>query len=246
MTQRKTFEINTVIVKGDEDSFKAAINRSVLGVTYTKFKRKHGEFHQHSVHNAAITKQICNWLYEYLLNKSELRTERESISDFKLRTTLSLNWDSTGKITGVSGIKLCVYSEIAELNVDELVLVGKPGQIKVDFFFSTIDDQSITLRTNLPTLLESMGKENFDYNEHDYLTDEGRNMAHVFKVDRVPTVVIDDKIVVNPDVKKLRKELEGAFSPKIDAKGINFNFVKPTTNTLPKNLTINKKVSNKC
>ncbi len=225
MANKKSTIINTVIVKGDEDSFKAALTRSVLGVTFAKFKRRKGEFYQHSAHNAAITKQICNWLYEYLLSEPELRLEK-SLSDFKLRVTLTLNWDETGKIIGVSDIKLCIYSEIAELAVKELELVGKPERIKVDFFFSTIDDRSINLKSELPRILGSLGMDNFDYTEYDFLNDEGRNAAKVNNVDRVPTVIIDGNPLVNPDEKKLHKELEGAFSPKIAAKGAELTFAK--------------------
>ncbi len=219
MVKGKSTRINTVIVNGDEDSFKAALTRSVLGVTYTKFKRKRGEFYQHSVHNTAITRQICSWLYEYLLSRQELRLEND-LSDYRLRTSLTLNWDETGKIIGVSDINLCIYSEIGQLSVRELELVGKAERIKVDFFFSTIDDRSINLKSELPKILESIGIDNFDYNEHDFLKAKGQATAKTYKVDRVPTVVIDGNVHVNPDEKKLRKELEGAFSPKIEANGI--------------------------
>ena len=223
MVRGKSVEISTVIVNGDFGSFKAALTRSVLGVTFAKFKRKRSDFYQHRVHNTAITKRICDWLYEYMLTHPKLRLQ-QNLRDFKIRTTLTLNWNETGKITGLSDVNVFIYSEIAQLRVKKLQLLEKPEKIKVDLFFSQIDDPSIKLRSILPDMLKSMGYENFDFNEHDFLTEEGENAAKIFHVDRVPTVVIDGKNFVNPNEKKLQQELEGAFSPKIKAIESEFQF----------------------
>jgi hypothetical protein len=240
MAKGKSVEISTVIVNGDFDSFKAALTRSILGVTFAKFKRKRSDFYQHRVHNAAITKEICNWLYEYLLTHPKLRLER-NLRDFKLRTSLTLNWNETGKIVGLSDVKVFIYSEVAQLTVKELQLLEKPEKIKIDFFFSQIDDASQKLRSILPNMLKSIGYENFDYNEYDFLSEEGKKAAKIFHVDRVPTVVIDGRNFVNPNEKKLRQEIEGAFSPKIKAVKPGFQFsqvAKPNVTLLANILKI--------
>ena len=94
---RKTtkLRINTVNVNGDFDSFKAALNRSILGVTFRKFKRKKSQFYQHRVHNAAIAQKICEKLYEHLLVNEHLHVGR-NLRDFKLRTSLTVEWSETG------------------------------------------------------------------------------------------------------------------------------------------------------
>lgn len=240
MAKDKSIEISTIIVNGDFDSFKAALTRSVLGVTFAKFKRKRSDFYQHRVHNTAITRRICDWLYEYLLSHPKLRLEHD-LRDFKIRTSLTLNWNETGKIVGMSNVKVFIYSEIAQLTVKKLRLVEKPEKIKVDLFFSQIDDPSIKLRSILPNMLKSMGHKNFDFNEKDFLTEEGREAAKIFHVDRVPTVVIDGKNFVNPNEKKLLQELEGAFSPKIKAIEPEFRFsqvARPNVARLAKILKI--------
>jgi len=221
----KSVEISTVIVNGDFDSFKAALTRSILGVTYAKFKRKKSEFYQHRVHNIAITKEICNWLYAYLLSHPELRL-KQNLRNFKIRTCLILNWNETGKIIGLSNVRVFIYSEVAQLKVKELKILEKPGRIKIDFFYSQIDAASQKLRSILPSLLESMGFENFDYKEYDFLSEEGKEAARIFNVNRVPTVVVEGKNLVNPDEKKLKAEIEGAFSPKIKAIEPDFQFAQ--------------------
>jgi len=225
MVKGKSVEISTVIVNGDFDSFKAAFTRSVLGVTFAKFKRKRSDFYQHRVHNTAITKEICNRLYEYLLTHKELRLQH-NLRNFKIRTSLTLNWNETGKIIGVSNIKVFIYSEIGQLTVKKLQLLEKPEKIKIDLFFSQIDDSSQKLKSALPTILKSIGHQNFDYNEHDFLSEGGKKAAKIFRVDRVPTVVIDRNNFVNPNEKKLRQEIEGAFLPKIKAIEPEFQFSK--------------------
>jgi len=225
MVKGKSVEISTVIVNGDFGSFKAAFTRSVLGVTFAKFKRKRSDFYQHRVHNTAITKRICNWLYEYLLTHPELRL-KQNLRNFKIRTSLTLNWNETGKIIGVSNIKVFIYSEIGQLTVKKLQLLEKPEKIKIDLFFSQIDDSSQKLKSTLPAMLKSIGHQNFDYNEHDFLSEEGKKAAKIFRVDHVPTVVIDRNNFVNPNEKKLRQEIEGAFSPKIKAIEPKFQFSK--------------------
>jgi len=223
MVRGKSVEISTVIVNGDFDSFKAALTRSVLGVTFAKFKRKRSDFYQHRVHNTAITREICNWLYAYLLEHPRLRLQ-QNLRDFKIRTSLTLNWNDTGKIIGVSNVRVSIYSEVAQSTVEKLQLIERPEKIKIDLFFSQIDDASQKLKLVLPTLLKSIGDENFDYNKHDFLSDEGKEAAKIFQVNRVPTVVIDQNKFVNPPERKLRQEIEGAFSPKIKALNPEFEF----------------------
>ena len=216
MKNEKELEIKTTIVDGNYESFKAALTRSILGVTYRKFKRKGKEFYQHRKHNESVTKRICDWFYEYL------RSKTPNISDFKIKTDLTLRWDKTGKILGFRNAKVVIYSKIGELNVKELEIHKKREKVKIDLFYSTIDISSQKIRKILPEILKSLGKENFDYNEYDFLSKKGKEMAKIYSVTHVPTVVIDDMILENPDEKKLRSEIENAFTLSVLSSGVKF------------------------
>lgn len=231
MANKRELEIHTVIVDGDYNSFKAAITRSVLGVTYRKFKRKGREFYQHRIHNVAITQRMCDWLYEYLL----ARTPLKNMTNFKIKTDLTLRWSGTGEILGLSNVTVSVYLKVGELTVQELQVHKKYEKTKIDLFYSEIDVASQKLRHQLPDIIESVGKENFDYNEYDFLSDKGKKMAQVYRIERVPTVVINDKPFQNPDEKKLRAEIELSFTPQVKPTKAQFllePMTKPTVKSL--------------
>lgn len=208
----KELEINTVIVEGDFRSFKAAFSRSILGVTFRKFKRRRSEFYQHRVHNEVVTQHTQKWLYEYLLTKTNLR----NLSNFKLKANMTIEWDNNGKILGIKSIRVVVYMKVGELTVDRIDFHKKSETIAIDLFYSKIDAASHKLRSLLPDLVDSWGTENFDYKEHDFLTKKGEEIAKAYNVSRVPTVVINaENILENPDEKTLRREVQRAFSPTV-------------------------------
>lgn len=208
----RELEINTVIVDGDFRSFKAAFSRSILGVTFRKFKRRRSEFYQHRVHNEAVTQNTQKWLYEYLLTKTNLK----NLSNFKLKANITIEWDNNGKILSIKNISIVVYMKVGELIVDRIDFHKKSEVITIDLFYSEIDAASEKLRSLLPDLVDSWGSDNFDYKEHDFLTKEGKEIADAYNISRVPTVMINaENKFENPDEKALRREVQKAFSPEV-------------------------------
>lgn len=217
MKNERELEIRTTIVDGNYESFKAALTRSILGVTYRKFKRKGKEFYQHRKHNESVTKRICDWFYEYLRSKTRL-----NLSSLKIKTDLTLRWDRSGKIIGFKNATVTIYLKVGELKVQELKIHKKREKVKIDLFYSEIDVSSQKIRELLPNILKTLGKEHFDYREYDFLSKEGIEMAKIYSVERVPTVIIDNMILENPDEKRLRSEIENAFTLSILSSGVEF------------------------
>jgi hypothetical protein len=210
MSRRSELEISTVIVKGERASFKAALSRSILGVTFKRFKRRKTEFYKHRVHNEAVTESVFDWLYESLLKCVR------NIGELQVKTNLKPEWDENGKILGISDISVSVYMKVGELTVDRLQVHEKSKNVKIDLFYSEIDARSKKLRLELPKLMESWGKESFEYSEHDFLPEEGRKLASAYKIEAVPTILINaEKVLVDPDENKLRQEIERAFTATV-------------------------------
>jgi len=233
MRNESEMEIRTIIVDGTYESFKAALTRSILGVTYRKFKRKGKEFYQHRKHNESVTQRICDWFYEYLRSKTPLK----NISNLKIKTSLTLRWDKTGKILGLKNVTVSIYSKVGELTVQELQIRKKQEKVKIELFYSEIDVSSQKIRELLPNIIKSLGKENFDYNEYNFLTDKGKKMAKIYSVERVPTVIIDDMKFENPNEKQLYTEIENAFTLKVLPAGVKFQLepkIKQTIETILK------------
>lgn len=225
---KRELKINTIVVDGDYESFKAALTRSVLGVTYRKFKRRRKEFYQHRLHNTAVAQCICDWLYEFLLAKTPLKT----VSNFKIKTELTLRWDSTGKILGMSNVIVSVYLKVGELAVQELQVHKKQEKVKVDLFYSDIDAVSPKIRDQLLTIMKSSGIENFDYTEYNFQDDDGRRMGRIYHVKRVPTVIINEETLENPDEKELRSKIELAFAPQVKPTNAKFILESTTKSTV--------------
>ncbi len=210
----RSLEIQTVIVDGTEEGFKTALRRSILGVTFRRNNRYGGKFYQHKNPNAAVVERTCEWLYEFLLSKNVFR----NISQLKLKTKLKITWDSTGKIIGISDVKVTIYLEMGDIEVKELKIYEELEKVKVDFFYSNIDAASPILKEQITLLMDQIGKDNFIFHDYDFM-DRPKNDDYInsYGIDRVPTVVINDKKYVNPDGKELKSRLQSAFAPKVQA-----------------------------
>lgn len=213
MVKSRSLEIHTVIVRGDFESFKAAFARSLLGVTFKKFKRRGRSFYQHRVHNEKVTQSVCSFLYQYLLEKTR------NISNYELKTDLTVHWNDTGKILQISDIKVTLFLKAAELNVDEIKVQKKIESIVIDLFYSDIDAASRKLRDKIPEIIDSMGRENFEYHGWNILEEKGKEVAGKYGVRLVPTIIINanpDLMLENPSERLLRNEIEDLYVPYID------------------------------
>ena len=213
MVKGRNLEIHTVIVRGDFESFKAAFARSVLGVTFKKFKRRGRSFYRHRVHNEKVTQSVCSFLHQYLMEKTR------KISDYELKTDLTLHWNDTGKILKISDIKVNLFLRAAEMTVDEIRVHKELENIVVDLFYSDIDAASQKLKEEISEIIDSMGKENFEYKEWNILEDQGKEIAGKYGVRLVPTIIINanpELMLENPDERSLRNEIEDLYVPSID------------------------------
>lgn len=209
----KELRIHTVIVGGDLESFKAAFSRSVLGVTFKKFKRKKSEFYKYRTHNLLVNQRIVEKIYEHLLSEKILKGI--SLEDLKLKTDYTIRWNDDGKILAIFDIDVSIYLKVGTFQVEKMEVVEKPERIKLDFFYSDFDASSQTLKTTISSLISSIGRENFDYNTHDFLSDEGRRDAELYNIKLIPALAIDDKILVNPNERQIQEAFEGVFDPEI-------------------------------
>ena len=209
----KELRIHTVIVNGELESFKAAFSRSVLGVTFKKFKRKKSEFYKYRTHNMLVTRRIIEQAYEHLLSEKVLKDI--SLRDLELKTDYTIRWNDDGKILAISDVDVSIYLKVGTLQVKRMEVVEKPERIKLDFFYSDFDASSQKLKTILSSLVSSIGRENFDYNKHDFMSDKGKKDAQIYNIKLIPALVIDDKVLVNPNERQIREALEGIFDPQI-------------------------------
>lgn len=212
MEKTKCLAIHTVVVKGDFENFRAAFARSVLGVTFKKFKRRGRDFYQHRINNEKVTNNICNFLYEYLLK------ETQSMSNYDIRTDLTLHWDETGKIVGASKIKVSVFLRAAELYVDSISIQNIPEKIVIDVFYSEIDAASKKVRSKIAEIREMIGKSNLEVSEWNILEPKGREMAQRYNIKLAPTIMINANpklIFENPEEKLIVNEIEDLYVPEL-------------------------------
>ena len=219
MVTGRSLEIHTVIVRGDFESFRAAFTRSVLGVTFKKFKRRGRQFYQHRIHNEKVTHSICRFLHEYLLEKTH------SISNYQLKTDLNLHWDDTGKILGISDIRVALFIKTAELKVDQINVQQRLESIVIDMFYSDIDVGSQKLRNRIHEIMDSLGNDNFEYHEWNLLDNKGKEIAEKYGVKLAPTIIINVNpklIMENPDERSLQNEIEDLYVPYIEESNPRF------------------------
>ncbi|MEM2146816.1 MAG: hypothetical protein QW279_15745 [Candidatus Jordarchaeaceae archaeon] len=219
MSKTKELEISTVIVSGTRNLFKAALSRSLLGVTYKKFSKRKTKFFANRTHNEIVTEGVFDCLYESLL------TSVTNVSDLDIKTKLKPEWDENGKLLSVSDLSVSVYMKVGELKIQKLQVKDTIDSIKIDLFFSEIDARSRKLRTDLPSIIKEIGNQKIEYTEHDFLTPEGRQMAQAYKIETVPTVLINaEKPLEDPNENQLRQEIEKAFQARVEPIG-NIEFI---------------------
>ena len=118
--------------------------------------------------------------------------------------------------------------KVGELRIQKLQVSDTVDSVKVDLFFSEIDARSKSLRSELRKIIDEMGKQRIEVAEHDFLTPEGQQMAQVYKITTVPTVLINaEKPLVAPEENQLRQELEKAFQARVEPIG-NIEFIPDT------------------
>lgn len=77
--------------------------------------------------------------------------------------------------------------------------------VKIDLFYSQRRSSSQKLRSNVPLLIESIGKENFDYHVFDFSTKERKEMVDAYGVRGTPTVVINAQ-------KETESQMRGSYA----------------------------------
>jgi hypothetical protein len=217
MSRKRELEIHTSVVNGDDDSFKAALNRSMLGVTFKKFKSKGRVFYQNRIYNTLVTQRIYDNIRQVLLQQPYSR----NLSDLKVKVDFKPEWDDTGKILQVSDINVSVFVKIGNLTIQELKVKKEIQKIQVDLFYSTIDAASQKVRKILDSIIEELGPDNIGKQEHDFLDPKNDEIKKRYKITTVPTVLIGNTKLENPDERELKSEIELAFNPEVEPININ-------------------------
>ncbi len=241
MSRKRELEIHTSVVNGDDDNFKAALNRSMLGVTFKKFKKKGRVFYQNRIYNSLVSQRIYENIRQALLREPYFK----NLSDLKVKVDFKPEWDDTGKILQVSDINVSVYVKIGNLTIQELRLKKDIQKIQVDLFYSTIDAASHKVRKDVDSIIDELGPKNISRKEYDFLDPRNKEIIKRYNVTMVPTVIFGNMKLENPDEKELRSEIELAFNPEVVPININATVFKPDS-ALPDTVKIlNEALANK-
>jgi len=219
-------EIRTTIVAGDYDSFKAALTRSIVGVTFKKFKRLGSRFYATKADNLAIVDSACRSLYEQLQGK--LESKGIPLKHLRVSTSMKLRWDKDGRIADLSDVRVGVFQPIGELSVKSASIQRKTEGIRLDLFYSSVDFRSQAIRKELDQLVSEVGKDLLQREDHDYLQPEAKREADKLGVKLVPAVVINrEEVIDDPSRATLSNKINEFLS--FDVKTIDTRFLSEVT-----------------
>ena len=225
-------DIRTVIVAGDYDSFKAALSRSIIGVTFKKFKRLGGRFYATKGDNVAIVDAVCKTVYEEL----QRNLANVPLKHLRIATTLKLKWDRDGRILDVSDVRVSTYVIVGELSIKSANIQRKSKKVKVDFFYSSVDFQSESTRKELEAIKQEIGTDYFDQTNHDFLDPKEKKVADKMNVKGVPAIVLNDNDVMpNPSKTEMTAKISECLGPVVNALDSKFDFevtLEPIQKTL--------------
>ena len=218
MSKRKPLEVTSRLVSGDYDSFKAANNRSLMGVSYISNKRK-PKVYQARQYNQAVVEELIRYAHAKLQEK----LTANALKYLKLHTSLKIDWDSAGRIDKITDLKISAYSPAGELDLGDVVFTTKPEKIVVDFFYSKVDAASPVVESSLKELEQSMSRDNFQLNSYDFFSDEGKRKAQLLRVAKVPAVVIGGKTLLeNPTKNQIFDHVNEMLTPAIKTTKTDF------------------------
>jgi hypothetical protein len=214
-------DIRTTIVAGDYDSFRAALTRSIIGVTFKKFKRLGARFYATKADNVTIVDATCKRFYEELQHN----LPNVPLKHLRIATAMRLKWDRDGRILDLSNVRVSVYQAIGELSVASANIVRRSQRVKVDFFYSSVDFQSQTAKKELDLLEQEIGREYFERRDHDFLNPTEKKIADKMRVKGVPAVVFNDgEPLENPSKMSLTGKLNELLAPYVNATDSKFTF----------------------
>ncbi len=213
--------IRTTIVSGDYDSFKAALTRSIIGVTFKKFKRLGARFYATKAENMAIVDAVCKRFYEEL----QRSLPEVPLKYLRIATTVQIKWDRDGRIVDLSNVNVSVYQFIGDLAIKAANVQRRSMKVKVDFFYSSVDFQSQSIRKELDSIEQEVGKDYFERTDHDFLDQGERKIAERMQVRAVPTVVLNDSVVLdNPTKTGIGAKITELLAPYVNATDTKFTF----------------------
>ena len=218
MSRHKALEVTSRLVSGDYDSFKAANNRSLMGVSYISNRRK-PKVSQARHYNQAVVEELIRYAHSKLQENLGANT----LKYLKLHTSLKIDWDSSGRISSITDLRISAYSPVGELDLGDVVFGKNPERIVVDFFHSKVDAASPVVEANLKELEQSMGHDNLQLNSYDFFSDEGKRKAQLLKVTKVPAVVIGGKTLLeNPTKNQIFDGVNEMLAPRIESTKVDF------------------------
>ena len=213
----RKLKLNTTVMGGDLESFKTAFSRSVLGVTYKKYKRKGKAFFNAKIHNEEYTGKAFEYLYLTLREQFE-----DTLINYNLRVTYTIEWDDNGKILGFKNLSVNMYLPIGNLIIDELELKRKKEVINIDLFYSDFDAGSKNVRSALEKIMNEYGYDKFNMLDHNITDENYKEISETFKVDLVPTIQIDEIKIENPSEKIIRDAILKSLDQIIVPVGTRF------------------------
>lgn len=219
-------EIRTTIVAGDYDSFKAALTRSIVGVTFKKFKRLGPRFYATKADNLGIVDAACRSLYEQLQKKLEVKGI--PLKHLRMSTSMKLRWDKDGRIADLSDVRVGIFQPIGELSVKSATIERKTDKIRLDLYYSPVDFRSQAVRKELDELVNQFGKDVLQREDHDYLQPEEKRDAEKMGVKFVPAVVVNrEDVVDDPSRSALASKINEYLS--FEVQSVDARFVSEVT-----------------
>jgi len=214
MTSKLT--VNTTVMSGDLDSFQANFNRSVLGVTYRRHKRKRKDFWEMKAHNEEFTDKTFEYLFLNL--KKEYK---EDLQYYDIRVTYDIVWDENGKILKFEKVIVNLYLPYERIIMDSIELINKDEKIDMHFFYSDYDVGSNNIKKALDKLIMEYGKDNFNVNYYNIKNEDYEENAKLFNVELIPFLRIEDTRIDEPTENKIRDTIVRSMGRQILVKKMN-------------------------
>lgn len=207
----KEMVLNTSVSAGKIDAFKAAFSRSVLGVTYKKYKRKGRPFFNNRKHNEEITKKSFEYIYLLLRKEYDIM-----LNDYDIRVKYTIGWDENdGKILYFKDLETNCYLKVCDLMIDKLELTQSESSVDIKIFYSNVDRGSKKLLSYIDDVLGEYENINITKSMHCVDDYDYEEISKIYHVEFVPTIVIDGLIMDNIAPVDIKNKLDNVLNRRI-------------------------------
>ena len=152
-------------------------------------------------------------------------TIEDKLSLYTIVLRYILEFESTGKVLGIKNMQVVLYNKIGELLTDKYFIKTEIETIYIDLFYSKDDARTEKMINYLEKIKGEFKEGTLQIKLHDWDLLDGRRNGDKYRINKVPTIQIDEYQLVDPSEYQIRNAIMKSFASNVEATNERFNII---------------------